>query len=66
MTKQDETASERASWAGAAALAGAALGSAALAAVLLYSSRGKGKAPATPSTPKTPPKRTEAPEKANP
>lgn len=30
-------------WAGAAALAGAALGSAALAAVLLYASRNKGK-----------------------
>lgn len=55
MTKQDETASERASWAGAAALAGAALGSAALAAVLLYSSRGKGKAPVTPIHPEDAP-----------
>jgi hypothetical protein len=45
MTKQKDT-SDKASWAGAAALAGAAIGSAALAAVLLYGSRDKDKAPA--------------------
>lgn len=49
MTKQKDTPAERASWAGAAALAGAAVGSAALAAVLLYGSRNKDKAP--PPTP---------------
>jgi hypothetical protein len=55
MSKQDETSSERASWAGAAALAGAALGSAALAAVLLYSSRGKGKTAPAPIHPEDAP-----------
>ncbi|WP_206241279.1 hypothetical protein [Novosphingobium terrae] len=54
MTKQNDTQAEKASWAGAAALAGAALGSAALAAVLLYSSRGKGK-PAAPIHPEDAP-----------
>ena len=44
MTKPKDT-SDRANWTGAAALAGAAIGSAALAAVLLYGSRGKDKAP---------------------
>jgi hypothetical protein len=42
MTKQKDT-SERSNWAGAAALAGAAIGSAALAAALLYGSRAKQK-----------------------
>ncbi|WP_169805649.1 hypothetical protein [Novosphingobium rosa] len=54
MTKQNDTQAEKASWAGAAALAGAALGSAALAAVLLYSSRGKSK-PAAPIHPEDAP-----------
>lgn len=46
MTKHKDTpqsSGERAGWAGAAALAGAAIGSAALAAVLLYGSRAKEK-----------------------
>ena len=49
MTKHKDTpalSGERANWAGAAALAGAAIGSAALAAALLYGSRSKDKAPA--------------------
>ena len=41
-----EAVSSKPGWAGAAALAGAALGSAALAAVLLYGSRNKAKTPA--------------------
>ncbi|MDE1916638.1 MAG: hypothetical protein KGJ57_14050 [Sphingomonadales bacterium] len=52
MSKQNDK-SERANWAGAAALAGAALGSAALAAVLLYGTRAKEKP--TPSHPEDAP-----------
>lgn len=53
MTTPKDT-SERPNWAGAAALAGAAIGSAALAAALLYGSRNKAKAPA-PSHPEDAP-----------
>ena len=39
--KPDETGHDKTNWAGAAALAGAAIGSAGLAAALLYASRRK-------------------------
>ena len=58
MTKLQDNAeapaSKKDSWAGAAALAGAAIGSAALAAALMYSSRRKETVTRTPDTPSRP------------
>ncbi len=61
MTKKDETpqapGTGNGSWAGAAAIAGAAIGSAAVAAALLYASRRKDRAdkPKAPIVPTLPP-----------
>ncbi len=52
MSKKDETTG---SWTGKAALAGAAIGSAAVAAALLYASRRKDQAAKAKTPPATPP-----------
>jgi hypothetical protein len=54
MTDKPEK-SEKSSWTGMAAMAGAAVGSAALAAALMYATRRKGGATAKPSRPEDAP-----------
>ncbi|HZU64094.1 MAG TPA: hypothetical protein VFF98_10450 [Novosphingobium sp.] len=51
MSDKTEKSSERMGWGGAAALAGAAIGSAALAAALLFANRRKAKPTDTPAHP---------------